>query len=94
MKNEIKQPGPGFLRSEGGDTMKAFFFLSAVFVGITGIGTHADAQNYPWCAYYKGGGTNCGFTTFDQCMVNVSGIHGYCARNTQYVPPALGPRPR
>jgi hypothetical protein len=77
--------------------MKAFLFMSAVLVGITGIGTHADAQNYPWCAYYsgsKGGGTNCGFTTFDQCMANVSGIGGYCARNTQYVPSVAMPGPR
>jgi hypothetical protein len=69
--------------------------MSAVLVGIAGIDTHADAQNYPWCARYaKGGdGQNCGFTTFDQCMANVSGIGGYCARNTLFVPPA-GPRPR
>jgi hypothetical protein len=31
--------------------MKAFFFVSAVLVGVDGIGTRADAQNYPWCAY-------------------------------------------
>jgi hypothetical protein len=68
-------------------TMKAFFFVSAALLGIAGINTNADAQNYPWCAYYKNGGTNCGFTTFDQCMTTVSGIRGYCARNTQYVPP-------
>jgi hypothetical protein len=73
--------------------MKAFLFVSAVLAGIAGISTRADAQNYPWCAYYKNGGTNCGFTTFDQCMATVSGIHGYCARNTQYVP-VPGPRPR
>jgi len=75
--------------------MKAFLFVSAVLVGIAGINSHADAQNYPWCARYaKGGdGQNCGFTTFDQCLANVSGIGGYCALNTQYVPPP-GPRPR
>jgi len=32
-------------------------------------GGHAP-QNYPWCAYYSGGddggGTNCGFITFEQ----------------------------
>jgi hypothetical protein len=74
--------------------MKAFLFMSAALLGIAGISTHADAQNYPWCAYYGGGGddgTNCGFTTYDQCMATVIG--GYCARNTQYVPPP-GPRPR
>jgi hypothetical protein len=60
--------------------MKVFLFVSAVLVGITGIGTHADTQNYPWCSYYKNGGTNCGFITFDQCIANVSGIRGYCAQ--------------
>jgi len=77
--------------------MKAFLFMSAVFVGIAGVTTHANAQNYPWCAYYggggMGGGTNCGFISFEQCMATVSGIGGYCARNTQFVPPA-GPRSR
>ena len=35
----------------------------------------ADAQNYPWCAEgsYKGGGTNCGFVTLQQCMETVRG---------------------
>jgi hypothetical protein len=68
--------------------MKAVLFVAAVLVGIGGISPHADAQSYPWCAFYAvgGGGRNCGFTTFEQCMANVRGIGGYCARNTQYVP--------
>jgi hypothetical protein len=71
--------------------------ILAVAGAIAGaISTPAQAQNYPWCAYYGGmmggGGTNCGFTTFEQCMATVSGIGGFCDRNTQYVPPA-GPRP-
>jgi hypothetical protein len=68
--------------------------VSAVLVGLTGIGSHADGQNYPWCAYYKNGGTNCGFTTSDQCMTDVIGIHGSCARNTQYVSLLAMPGPR
>jgi hypothetical protein len=46
--------------------MKAFLFTCAVLVGIAETGTHAYAQNYPWCAYLSamGGATNCGFTTF------------------------------
>jgi hypothetical protein len=74
--------------------LKAVLFVCAL-LGIAGISTHADAQNYPWCAYYGGGGddgTNCGFTTYDQCMATVIG--GYCARNTQYVPSVAMPRPR
>jgi hypothetical protein len=31
--------------------MKAFLFVFALFVGIAGVSTHADAQNYPWCGY-------------------------------------------
>jgi hypothetical protein len=58
---------------------------------VAAAGSPAQAQNYPWCAYYGGrgfgGGTNCGFTTFEQCMATVNGIGGFCDRNTQYVPP-------
>jgi hypothetical protein len=76
--------------------MKVLLLVSAVLIGLAGIGTSADAQNYPWCAYYGGsmggGGTNCGFITFEQCMATVSGIGGICMRNTQFVPPP-GPHP-
>jgi hypothetical protein len=63
-------------------SMKAFLFVSALLTSIAGISTHADAQNYPWCAYSSamGGATNCGFTTFQQCMTYVSGNRGFCAR--------------
>ena len=54
--------------------MKLLLVLSGVCVALLSMGTRADAQNYPWCAYYSGGddggGTNCGFTTFEQCMEN------------------------
>jgi hypothetical protein len=36
--------------------MRLLLFLLAICVGI-GIGTHAEAQNYPWCAAYSGGDT-------------------------------------
>jgi hypothetical protein len=77
--------------------MRILLFVLPIFVVTAGIGTHAEAQNYPWCAYYSGGrgggGTNCGFTTFEQCMATVSGIGGFCNQNTQYRPPP-GPHPR
>jgi hypothetical protein len=28
-----------------------------------------------------GGGTNCGFVSYRQCMATVSGIGGFCQRN-------------
>jgi hypothetical protein len=58
--------------------MRLLFFLLLVGVGLVGIGNRAQAQNYPWCAYYSmgddGGGTNCGFTTFEQCMETARGL--------------------
>ncbi len=73
--------------------MKALLVALGIFSAIGSFSTRAQAQNYPWCAYYSGGfggggGTNCGFTTFQQCLATVSGIGGFCDRNTQYVPPA------
>ena len=47
---------------------------------------------YPWCASYgggRGGGTNCYFSTWDQCRQAASGNGGYCYRNTWY--DAYGP---
>jgi hypothetical protein len=35
---------------------------------------------------------NCGFSTFQQCMADVSGIGGFCIQNNTYHPPA-GPHP-
>lgn len=70
--------------------MRILLVLLGLLAGAA-LGTPAQAQNYPWCAYYggrDGGGTNCGFTTFEQCLATVSGIGGFCQRNTQYVPPA------
>ena len=69
--------------------MRLLLFLLATCAGIVWIGTHAEAQNYPWCALYggRGGGQNCGFTTFQQCQAALSGGADFCQPNTQYVPP-------
>lgn len=76
--------------------MRAILLASVVLAGVACIGTHAKAQNYPWCGFYggKGGVTNCGFVSFDQCMATVSGTGGICMRNTQYVPGPAVPGPR
>jgi hypothetical protein len=76
--------------------MRVLLCAAGILAVAGAMSTPARAQNYPWCAYYGGtiggGGTNCGFTTFEQCMATVSGIGGFCDRNTQYQPPA-GPHP-
>ena len=75
--------------------MRVLFLTLGILVAITAPGTRAQAQNYPWCAQYMGlGGSNCGFTTFAQCMATLAGMGGFCNANTQYVAPAGAPVPR
>jgi hypothetical protein len=56
-----------------------------------GAGTPAHAQNYPWCEYIGGGmgggGRNCGFVSFEQCLESARGNGGDCRANTMYEPP-------
>ncbi|MFN3656933.1 MAG: DUF3551 domain-containing protein [Pseudolabrys sp.] len=53
-----------------------------------GLATPGHADPYKWCAQYgngwSGGGRNCGFVTWQQCMATVSGIGGYCEPNPFY----------
>ena len=68
--------------------MKALIVAIGIVGATAALSTRAEAQNYPWCAYYGNdfGGENCGFSTYAQCMATISGIGGTCERNTQYVP--------
>jgi len=76
--------------------MRSLLVITGIVGAAVTIGGSASAQNYPWCANYSGffgdGGTNCGFTTYEQCLATVSGGGGACERNLQYVPPP-GPHP-
>ncbi len=75
--------------------MRLLLFMLGIGVGVLCIEKPAEAQNYPWCAIYSegavGGGTNCGFITFEQCMETASGLGSFCYRSMQYVPPS-GPQ--
>lgn len=94
--------GWGFIarnRKGGRAAMRTLIIAIGMCAAAGTMSTRAEAQNYLWCAYYSGGrgggGTNCGFTTFEQCMATVSGIGGFCDRNTQYVPaPSYQHHPR
>lgn len=70
--------------------MRSLFILSAIVATV--LATAAKAQNYPWCALYKEGAVNCGFTTFQQCLATVIGSGGLCTQNTTYQAPS-GARP-
>ena len=57
----------------------------------------AAATEYPWCVQYgggpNGGGRNCGFVSYDQCMMTARGSGGMCVQNLFY-PSAAEPAPR
>ena len=68
--------------------MRLLLLMLGISVSVVGIGTRAEAQNYPWCAIYSGfddGGTNCGFTTFQQCMDTARGMGNYTKLKTPSV---------
>jgi Protein of unknown function (DUF3551) len=64
--------------------MRLLLFMLGISVVLVGVGTHAEAQNYPWCALYRDGVWNCGFTTFQQCEATRSGNGGFCIQNNTY----------
>ena len=77
--------------------MRYLLAILGILVAAACMNTRAHAQNYPWCEYLGGGdagggGRNCGFTTFEQCMATISGIGGTCQQNTTYQPPGAAPR--
>ena len=67
-----------------------FYLTLAAAVAVTAAFAStkpAAAIEYPWCAQYGGagdGGRNCGFVSFDQCMLTISGMGGFCERNLFY----------
>jgi len=69
--------------------------LSALsFLDLVAASAPASAEiTYPWCAQYRGGdrggGRNCGFWTYEQCVASVSGNNGTCEINAMY----RGPQP-
>ena len=70
--------------------MRLLLIIVGAFAAIVCIEKPAEAQNYPWCAYYnfdRGGATNCGWATFEQCRAAVSGVGGSCGANPQYESP-------
>ena len=74
------------------------FLLAGLALGFplaAGSVTPAGAVEYPWCANFAdGAGANCGFMTYDECMLTARGTGGYCAENTFYEPPTAAPRTR
>ena len=52
--------------------------LTSVGLSLSTLGAEAA----PWCARYPEGASNCGFYSFAQCQVTVSGRGGFCEQNS------------
>jgi hypothetical protein len=66
--------------------MRAILAALVIGLAVSASGGASAEVVYPWCAYYSGkpGGTNCGFSTFEQCQWAISGNGGFCDRNGFY----------
>jgi hypothetical protein len=66
--------------------VRRLLLILAVLVAIFCIEKLAAADR-PWCADYdaqEGGFTNCGFSTYQQCLATVRGAGGSCGPNPMY----------
>jgi hypothetical protein len=68
-------------------TMGHRFLLAFSILGV--FASAASAEVYrPWCAQYYGadsGDTNCGFVSYDQCMMTARGAGAWCVQNPWYL---------
>ena len=59
--------------------------LASFLLGALMFTSPSSADIYrPWCAQYygnNGGGTNCGFVSYEQCMMTARGAGAWCVRN-------------
>jgi hypothetical protein len=62
--------------------MRTFPLIALAFTALS-LSTLGACAEGTWCARYsiQGGGNNCGFYSFQQCMAAVSGVGGFCQRN-------------
>jgi len=71
-------------------TRLAIIAMAALAAAATFGPSPGKAAEAKWCAQYGPGGDgprNCGFHTFEQCMLTVSGIGGFCEINQFYTGP-------
>jgi len=66
----------------------AAFVVTAILVLATSAKPSSAMVIYPWCAHYRGrmDGVNCGFTSFQQCLLTLAGNGGFCTANAWYTP--------
>jgi hypothetical protein len=59
--------------------MRTIVFVSIAFTALALTSTAAGAGT--WCASYRRGVENCGYSSYEQCRATVSGLPGSCRPN-------------
>ncbi|MFL6821270.1 MAG: DUF3551 domain-containing protein [Xanthobacteraceae bacterium] len=59
--------------------MRAIILVVIALAAISSSSTAAGAG--AWCATYRWGGVNCGYSSSEQCWATVRGIGGFCRPN-------------
>jgi Protein of unknown function (DUF3551) len=60
----------------------ALFSLAALAMGAAVYAGAAQAETYPFCLNNGGSGPgDCKYTTYDQCLMAISGTGGFCQPN-------------
>ena len=62
------------------------FTATAALMLATSIQPSAAMVIYPWCVQYGQDTSNCGFTSFQQCLATASGNGNNCRPNAWYTP--------
>jgi hypothetical protein len=67
--------------------MRILLLILGVFAAVVCFEKPAAADG-PWCVGYDGGegggATNCGFSTYQQCLATATGAGAWCEPNTMY----------
>jgi hypothetical protein len=59
--------------------MRTIVLLAIALVGMSWTTTFADAGT--WCATYRLGSTNCGYSSSEERLATVRGLGGFCQPN-------------
>jgi hypothetical protein len=76
----------------------ALFVVAAAWLGETQVSNAQSHYSYPWCAIPSGGdnsgggATSCYYTSWEQCMMTLSGIGGNCVASPYYHAQTAQPR--
>jgi len=60
--------------------MRTIAVLSIAVVAVLFVSS-VTADAGPWCATYRRGVENCGYSSFEQCRATVSGLPAFCRPN-------------